>query len=235
MKPDAVVFDFDGVLADSEPLHLRVYQELLAEEHLTLPPAEYYARYLGYDDVGVFEALARDKGLRIANGRIDELITRKAELFQRRAAAQHVLFPGAAASVQAISAHCPVAIASGALREDIETILRSTQLVSIFSVIVAAGETPQGKPAPDPYARALALLADRHKSTMRPERAVAIEDSHWGLESARAAGFRTIAVTTSYEARALGSSDFIVPDISHVTPELLDRVVSGRAGARREA
>ena len=235
MKPDAVVFDFDGVLADSEPLHLRVYQELLAEEHLTLPPAEYYARYLGYDDVGVFEALARDKGLRIANGRIDELITRKAELFQRRAAAQHVLFPGAAASVQAISAHCPVAIASGALREDIETILRSTQLVSIFSVIVAAGETPQGKPAPDPYARALALLADRHKSTMRPERSVAIEDSHWGLESACAAGFRTIAVTTSYEARALGSSDFIVPDISHVTPELLDRVVSGRTGARREA
>ena len=235
MKPDAVVFDFDGVLADSEPLHLRVYQELLAEENLTLPPAEYYARCLGYDDVGVFEALARDKGLRIGNGRIHELIARKAELFQRRAAAQHVLFPGAAASVQAISAHCPVAIASGALRDDIETILRSTQLVSIFSVIVAAGETPQGKPAPDPYARALALLADRLKSTMRPERAVAIEDSHWGLESARAAGFRTIAVTTSYEARDLGSSDLIVPDISHVTPELLDRVVSGRARARREA
>ena len=137
---------------------------------------------------------------------------------------QHVLFPGAAASVQAISAHCPVAIASGALREDIETILRSTQLVSIFTIIVAAGETSQGKPAPDPYARALALLASRHRTTVRPERSVAIEDSHWGLESARAAGLRTIAVTTSYEARDLGMSDLIVPDISHVTPELLDRV-----------
>ena len=232
MRPDAVVFDFDGVLADSEPLHLRVYQELLAKENITLPPAEYYARYLGYDDVGVFEALARDKGLRIEDSRMEELIARKAELFQRRAAVQHVLFPGAAASVQAISAHCPVAIASGALREDIETILRSTQLVSIFSVIVAAGETPQGKPAPDPYAQALALLADRHGATIRPERSVAIEDSHWGLESARAAGLRTIAVTTSYEARDLGVSDLIVPDISHVTPDLLDRVVSGRAGAR---
>ena len=88
MKPDAVVFDFDGVLADSEPLHLRVYQELLAAEDITLPPAEYYARYLGYDDVGVFEALARDKGLRIENGRLDELIARKTGLFQRRAAVQ---------------------------------------------------------------------------------------------------------------------------------------------------
>jgi beta-phosphoglucomutase-like phosphatase (HAD superfamily) len=234
MRPDAVVFDFDGVLADSEPLHLRVYQELLAAEKITLPPAEYYSRYLGFDDVGVFEALARDKGLRIENGRIDALIARKAKLFQRRAAVQHVLFPGAAASVQAISAHCPVAIASGALREDIETILRSTQLASIFSIIVAAGETSLGKPAPDPYARALALVADHHRTTVRPERSVAIEDSHWGLESARAAGLRTIAVTTSYEARDLGVSDLIVPDISHVTPELLDRVVSGRAGARME-
>jgi beta-phosphoglucomutase len=234
MTADAVVFDFDGVLADSEPLHLRVYQELLAAENITLPPAEYYSRYLGYDDVGVFEALARDKGLRIENGRIDELIAHKAELFQRRAAVQHVLFPGAAASVQAISAYCPVAIASGALREDIETILRSTQLVSIFTVIVAAGETPRGKPAPDPYARALALLGNRHDRTVRPERSVAIEDSHRGLESARAAGLRTIAVTTSYEARDLGMSDLIVPDISHVTPELLDRVISGRASARME-
>jgi beta-phosphoglucomutase len=234
MTADAVVFDFDGVLADSEPLHLRVYQELLAAENITLPPAEYYSRYLGYDDVGVFEALARDKGLRIENGRIDELIARKAELFQRRAAVQHVLFPGAAASVQAISAYCPVAIASGALREDIETILRSTQLVSIFTVIVAAGETPRGKPAPDPYERALALLANRHDRTVRPERSVAIEDSHWGLESARAAGLRTIAVTTSYEARDLCMSDLIVPDISHVTPDLLDRVISGRASARME-
>jgi beta-phosphoglucomutase len=234
MRPDAVVFDFDGVLADSEPLHLRVYQELLAAENLTLPPAEYYSRYLGYDDVGVFEALARDKGLRIEQGRIDELIARKAELFQRRASAQHVLFPGAAASVQAIAAHCPVAIASGALREDIETILRNTQLGSIFTVIVAAGETRQGKPAPDPYAKALALLAGRHGTVVRPGRSVAIEDSHWGLESARAAGLRTIAVATSYEARDLGTSDLIVPDISHVTPELLDRVVSGRAGARME-
>jgi beta-phosphoglucomutase-like phosphatase (HAD superfamily) len=234
MTADAVVFDFDGVLADSEPLHLRVYQELLAAENITLPPAEYYSRYLGYDDVGVFEALARDKGLRIENGRIDELIGRKAQLFQRRAAVQHVLFPGAAASVQAISAYCPVAIASGALREDIETILRSTQLVSIFTVIVAAGETPHGKPAPDPYARALALLASRHDRAVRPERSVAIEDSHWGLESARAAGLRTIAVTTSYEARDLGMSDLIVPDISHVTPDLLDRVISGRASARME-
>ena len=188
MRPDAVVFDFDGVLADSEPLHLRVYQELLAAENTDTAASGILRRATWATTMLACSRHWRaTRGCGLSNGRIDELIARKTELFQRRAAAQHVLFPGAAASVQAISAHCPVAIASGALREDIETILRSTQLVSIFSVIVAAGETPHGKPAPDPYARALALLADQHKSTIRPERSVAIEDSHWGLESARAA------------------------------------------------
>ena len=62
MTADAVVFDFDGVLADSEPLHLRVYQELLAAENITLPPAEYYARYLGYDDVGRFRGTRARQG-----------------------------------------------------------------------------------------------------------------------------------------------------------------------------
>jgi beta-phosphoglucomutase len=235
MRPDAVVFDFDGVLADSEPLHLRVYQELLAEEGVSLPPAEYYGRYLGFDDVGVFEALAQDKGLRIDGGRLEQLVARKTALFQRLAGVQHVLFPGAAACVHATSAHCAVAIASGALREDIETILRGTQLASLLSVIVAAGETPRGKPAPDPYIRALALLSASRGTTLRPERSVAVEDSHWGLESARAAGLRTIGVTTSYEARELGNPDVIVSDISHVTPELLDRVVTGRASTGTEA
>jgi beta-phosphoglucomutase len=235
MRADAVVFDFDGVLADTEPLHLRVYQELLAGEGVTLPAAEYYDRYLGFDDVGVFEALARDKGLRIDEGRLEDLVARKAALFQRLAGVQHVLFPGAAACVQATSAHCGVAIASGALREDIETILRGTQLASLVKVIVAAGETPRGKPAPDPYIRALELLGASLGTTLRPKRVVAVEDSRWGLESARAAGLRTIGVTTSYEGRDLGNPDLIVPDISHVTPELLDRVVAPRASARSEA
>src|SRR5512138_1396167 len=58
----AIVFDFDGVIADSEPLHLKAFQRALAEEGMTLGEDEYFNRYLGYDDVGVFEAIARDRG-----------------------------------------------------------------------------------------------------------------------------------------------------------------------------
>ena len=63
-----VIFDFDGVLADSEPLHLRAYQEVLAPRSIALSTTDYYDRYLGFDDVGVFRAVARDQGRELERG-----------------------------------------------------------------------------------------------------------------------------------------------------------------------
>ncbi len=226
MTPDAVIFDFDGVLANSEPLHLRVYQELLAAEGIVFTAPEYYDRYLGFDDVGVFEALARDKGLEIGNGRLAELIERKTSIFQAIIAGGSVLFSGAEACVRAVAAVCPVAIASGALRHEIELILDGAGLSDAFPVIVAAGETPNGKPAPDPYVKALALLESRSQRPLAPARSIAIEDSQWGLVSARAAGLRTLGLATSYPAEALTHADTTLPDIRSVTVERLALLVS---------
>ena len=69
----AIVFDFDGVIADSEPLHLKAFQQALAEQGIVLERDEYFDRYLGYDDVGTFAALARDRGLAWSDRRITEL------------------------------------------------------------------------------------------------------------------------------------------------------------------
>ena len=117
---EGVVFDFDGVIANSEPLHLRVYQILLSQEGLAFSASEYYERYLGIDDIGVFQALARDKGLDIGGDRVAELLARKSEIFLRLAREGPVLFDGAAECVRRLSAAVPVAIASGALRHEIE-------------------------------------------------------------------------------------------------------------------
>jgi len=92
-------------------------------------------------------------------------------------------------------------------------------------VIVAAGETPRGKPAPDPFARAIELLSKRHGRPLSPARSVGIEDSHWGLQSARDAGLRTIGLTTSYPASLL-EADLILPDVSHVTVDRLESLVA---------
>ena len=225
MMPDAVIFDFDGVLANSEPLHLQVYQELLGAEGIAFTATEYYERYLGFDDVGVFEALARDKGLRIGDGRLDELIARKTSIFQALVARNSVLFPGAADCVRAVAAVCPIAIASGALRHEIEQILAGAGLSDAFPVIVAAGETPVSKPAADPYVKALTLLQSRCQQRLAPSRSIAIEDSQWGLLSARRAGLRTLGVTTSYPAEALTYAETTLPDIASVTVERLSQLV----------
>ena len=237
MTLEAVIFDFDGVLAHSEPLHLRVYQILLSEEKLSLDSREYYERYLGLDDVGVFEALARDKGLDVAGRRMDALIERKTELFQHLARSGDVLFPGAASCLRDTAAAVPIAIASGALRHEIEMILDGTGLLALVPVIVAAGDTPRSKPAPDPYERALERLSRRARRSITPARTVAIEDSRPGLCSARDAGLRTLGVTTSYPAEQLPEAERTVRDISVVSLDVLEAlagsVPSRRVGASR--
>jgi beta-phosphoglucomutase-like phosphatase (HAD superfamily) len=235
MTLEGVIFDFDGVLANSEPLHLRVYQELMAEEGLAFSADEYYADYLGFDDAGAFRAMARRKGLRIDDGRLESLIARKTKIFQTLVGASSVLFPGAEACLRQMAEACPIAIASGALRHEIELILRKAGLLGLVPVIVAAGDTPKGKPAPDPFALALERLSTSAGRHLAAARTVAIEDSRWGLESARAVGLTTVALSTSYPADALGMADLVLPDIDRVTPSCLDRLVAGRGPVRVEA
>lgn len=227
MMLQAVIFDFDGVLANSEPLHLQVYQILLADEGIPFTAEEYYANYLGFDDIGVFQALERDKGLRV-DGRMDALMARKTGIFQRLVRTGDVLFPAAGPRLREVASAVPVAIASGALREEIELILDGGGLAALVPVIVAAGDTARGKPAPDPYRKAVELLSAREGRRLDPSRVVAIEDSRWGLDSAREAGLRTIGVTTSYPASDLPSADLILPDVSHVTLDALERLAAGQ-------
>jgi beta-phosphoglucomutase-like phosphatase (HAD superfamily) len=224
---EGVVFDFDGVIANSEPLHLRVYQTLLAQEGLPFSASEYYERYLGIDDVGVLEALAHDKGLDIGGDRMARLIARKTEIFLRLARDGQVLFDGAADCLTTVAAVVPVAIASGALRHEIEQILDGAGLRALVPVIIAAGETPRGKPAPDPYAAAVEQMSRGLGAPIDPSRVVAIEDSRMGLRSARAAGLRTLGLATSYPAGTLTEAEYVLADISQVTLERLDALAAG--------
>jgi beta-phosphoglucomutase len=220
----AIVFDFDGVIADSEPLHLRAFQRVFGDLGLALSPEEYYSAYLGYDDVGVFAAVARDHGLALTEPQVSALVLRKGEYVQELLGAGEVLFPGADAFIRQAAAAVPVAIASGAQRHEIEEILDATGLRSFFATIVAAGETPQGKPFPDPYARAFQLL-DEANGGLSKHRCVAIEDSRWGLEAARAAGLRCVGVTTSYPASELPGAELVAGGLHALTIPMLDEFV----------
>ena len=229
----AIVFDFDGVIADSEPLHLRAFQRTLAEHDLTLTAADYYSAYLGYDDAGVFAAVARDRGVALTGQQLNALVEKKGAYIQELLKAGEVLFPGAANFIRQAAAAVPIAIASGAQRHEIEEILDATQLRGCFVTIVAAGDTVRGKPAPDPYARAFQLLQRAHGATV-PERCVAIEDSRWGLESARGAGLRCVGVTNSYPASDLPGAELIVEGLKTLTLPMLEKLVGGPANHLRQ-
>jgi beta-phosphoglucomutase len=221
-----VIFDFDGVLADSEPVHLHVFQTVLDRIGITLTAEEYYAQYLGYSDRDAFLHVLRDRGVSMSDAELEALLESKKDLFPQ-AIGDHALYPGAAECVARVADQVPVAIASGALRHEIELILDRSGLRHRFPVIVAAGETPRSKPAPDPYARAFELLQQSGalRTGAAPGEVVAIEDSEWGLQSARGAGLRTVAVLTSYTRDRLPSAEQWLPSIGDVTVDRLEQLV----------
>lgn len=212
----AIVFDFDGVLADSEPLHLRAYQEVLSALGVTLTRDEYYTRYLGYDDPGVFTTVAAAHGFELDARRLDALIAEKGRVFDAIIESGDLLYPGAVSCVERMAAAFPLGIASGALRHEIEAILRGGRLNHHFRFIVASGDTPESKPAADPYRRAVELHG------VAPSEGLAIEDSRWGIESAKAAGLSCVAITNTYPRDQLVLADRVIDSLDEFTPAFVE-------------
>lgn len=221
----AVFFDFDGVIADSEPLHLRAYQTVLGAEGIDLQKEDYYARYLGYDDVGLFQALANDRGIDLTPGKTDAWVQAKSHVVEQLLASDAILFPGAADCVRMLASHVPLAIASGALEPEIQMVLEHAGLRRCFTAIASASDGVRGKPAPDLYLLAMAKI--KAENAIDSTACIAIEDSHWGLQAARTAGLRCVAVTNTYPAAELGLADLVVDRLGDLTLQHIERILAG--------
>jgi HAD superfamily hydrolase (TIGR01509 family) len=223
MSIRAVIFDFDGVIADTERLHYAAFRDVFAGRGWTLAEDVYFDRYLGCDDLGLVRDFSRDNALSLTAEDVDELAAAKGRLFSRHLSTGDVLFPHARACIEALAARFPLGIASGALGREIAAILGAAGLLDRFPVIVAADDVTASKPAPEPYLAAAAALG------VPPAACVAIEDSAPGLQAARAAGMRTIGVTTTSPADALSGADRIVRGLDEVSPGLVDALGSTHA------
>ncbi len=224
MSLRAIVFDFDGVLADSEPLHFKSFRDVLAAHGIALTETDYYARYLGFDDAGAFAAIGRDQHRIWSRDEIAGLVREKAEHMTELERHVSMLFPGAAEIVRRTAATIPIAIASGALGHEIRRVLDREGLTGCFDAIVSAEDTPRSKPAPDPYEKAVALLRRTRLENLTPDECVAVEDSAWGLQSAREAGLKTVAVAQSYAAADL-PADLVIASIGDLDLARLRRLV----------
>jgi len=182
---------------------------------ITLTREEYYRDLLGYNDEDCFRIMARLRGWEADESQVTAFTEQKGRVFDRMIRDADTLYPGAAECVERMAAVYPLGIASGARKHEILLTLQRARLDHHFRFIVGSGDTPNSKPAPDPYIRA----AERHG--LPPHECVAIEDSHWGLESASAAGLRTVGITHTYPADKLGTADVVITSLAEFTPELV--------------
>ena len=149
---------------------------------------------------------------------IADLIEQKNQLFEELAKSQGHIIEGVGDFLQMLAANdIRMAICSGALLSEIELILDQANLRSFFETIVSAEQVKMGKPDPEGFLLAMERLNNNSNSPVAPADCIVIEDSHWGLEAAKAAGMHTIAVTNSYDAEQLSIAEKIVTDLRDLT------------------
>jgi len=207
----AVLFDFDGVLVNSEPLHYRALRGCLLPEGIDISEDEYASYYLAYDDWRAVRLALERHGAPSDAARVEALVGRKTVLFDELLATVP-LFPGARELVEGLAREVPVGIASGAQRQEIERILEAAGLRSCFSTIVGAGDVERGKPNPDPYLTAMARLRAQAPG-LEPAQCVVIEDTMAGIASGLAAGMKVVGVAQTYAAAKLQSAHLVVATV----------------------
>jgi beta-phosphoglucomutase-like phosphatase (HAD superfamily) len=241
MGIQAVIFDFNGVLVDDEPVHFALFREVLSQEGVHITERDYHERYLGYDDRGCFAAALEDAGQLATRERLDQLIGRKARRYIEVAEQNLRFFPAAADTLEIISNRWPVAICSGALRSEIEHALRRLNRLDRIAAIISAENAGRCKPDPEGYCLALSALRiysgsrsgvlttathnDLNRSyDLSASNCLVVEDSMAGIISAKGAGMQAVGIANTYSPQELlqAGADAVIEELAALTPEWID-------------
>jgi beta-phosphoglucomutase len=207
----AIIFDLDGTLADTEPLHFDAFSRVLRAEGIELDRAEYFSRLIGLDDRDCFAAVLRENGRATDDGVLAALSARKAAIYQEMIVGRDVTFPGASDFVQLCARRFPLIVATGTLRVEAELILKRAGIRELFADIIAAEDVEHGKPAPEGFEKALGRLGFlmRLRPPLEAAECLVIEDTVAGVEAGRRAGMRVMAVCNSARAEALKAAEIV--------------------------
>ncbi|QBG49254.1 HAD family phosphatase [Verrucomicrobia bacterium S94] len=217
----AVIFDFDGIIVDSEPMHFRAFNEVLNPLEIEISWKEYCEVYIGFDDRDAFREAFKLKRKKVSSRDIKHLIKQKAEVFQHYIHSGEVTpLPGAVELIKSIPVRLPLALCSGALREDIDPIIKNLGIDGCFDQIITAEDTPKSKPDPAPY-----ILTCKKLNIGDPSTAVAIEDTPAGIMSAKGAGLKVLAVTNSYDRGYLMEADAVTDSLEKVSRPQLENLI----------
>ena len=203
----AVIFDMDGVIVDSEPLHERAFLEIFAELGYAANHGIAFPDYYGRSDRALWEDfIARHHPPQP----LAELVVRKQDRLMEILAREQPIFPGVVELIQKLAPRYRLAVASGSPHPVIDLILSIQDIRRFFPVVVSVTDVGRSKPAPDVFLRAAELLG------LAPGRCCVIEDAATGVESARSAGMEVIAITNSLPAAQLSRASRVVATYDEV-------------------
>ncbi len=218
----ALIFDFDGVLADTEALHCAAFQAVAAGAGVELSRADYFDYFLGLPDRECLAVVWERAGIRLNGAQLDDLVASKRAQFARLSQTAG-LYAGVPDVLRRLHMHFILGIASGAFHDEIELILERSRVRELFAAVVGADDVHAGKPAPDPFLRALEEINRGRARPIAAAECVVIEDSPRGIEAARMAGMRCLGVTTHHDGAALAAADGIIECVSQLRLEDLKR------------
>jgi len=216
----AVVFDLDGLLVDSEQLWDRVRRELAADHGVAWPP-EATRAMMGMSSPEWSRYMAEEVGLPLTADEVNAEVVRRLRAAYER---ELPLLPGAREAVERLAAAFPLGLASSSNREVIDAVLDRMGVARCFAATVSSEEVARGKPSPDVYVEAARRLG------VDPARAAAIEDSHNGIRSAKAAGMRVLAIPNPHfppDEAALALADVVLADLDALTPAAVRGTADG--------
>lgn len=226
----AVLFDFDGVIADTEWLHSETFRQVLAEAGVFITDEDHDERFLGINDRSAFVKAFAEVGRELTPAEVESLAARKSAYYSRKLDEIRP-YAGVPELVRALADRVPLAIASGGRVAEINAILEAQGLRKCFVAVYSADEVPRSKPAPDLFLAAFEAIREVRRRTgasLRANQCVAIEDSIHGVRAARAAGLHCIAVAHTYPRDRLGEANRIVQHISELTVDDLVGPEGGR-------
>ncbi len=224
MQIRGIIFDFNGVLIDDEGAHFHGFQQALKEKGLTLSWEEYCQDYLPYDDRNFFLHFLYDQKRESDSQSIRRLIDLKSEHYFK-AVEEHVpILEPTIDFLRQLSPTVPVAIASGAARREIESILDQLKLLERFATIVSAEDVVKGKPHPEAFLKALDGLKATD-SSLETQQVLVIEDSYRGVQSVHTTGMKCLALTTTYSTEQLAEADLVLETLQGWTLKRLEEAL----------
>jgi len=221
----AIIFDFNGVIVDDEPIQFRMFQKVLEEEGISLLEQEYRARFIGVSDEKCFTDVLAEHNKDVSERKIKDLISRKSAYYLAYSKKNVNVLPGVLDFIKSAASNYPLAICSGALRNEIESILEAAGIRREFQVIVSTEDVATSKPDPEGFLLALLLINKSFAGEpIGSHQCLVVEDSLPGIEAAHRAGMKCAAITSTYSAAELASADIVKDSLASLDLEEIKRL-----------